>query len=687
MTPKSAAKRPAGRRKAAKPEAAAPGVNGGGLDPRRVVVQNVQPRVDDGRYPVKRSAGETLDVRAEVFTDGHDHLTVLLRHRRSGGRWSETRMRALGNDEWQADLVLDREGTWQYTVVAWVNRFGTWRDELSRKAAAGQDVASELLEGAALVKEAAPRAAAGRAPSLEKIAVRLAGPEPQEARVALALEDGLADTMRALSARAGLVEAEHVLEVRIERERARYGAWYEMFPRSAPSARPHGANFADAAKRLPAIAAMGFDVVYLPPVHPIGRTHRKGPNNVLAAGPEDPGSPWAIGAAEGGHKAVHPELGTLADFDDFVAEAGRNGLEVALDLAYQCSPDHPYVKSHPEWFRHRPDGTIKYAENPPKKYQDIYPFDFECAEWQALWNELKSIVTFWIGHGVNVFRVDNPHTKPFRFWSWLIAEIQREHPGTVFLSEAFTRPKVMAHLAKIGFTQSYSYFTWRNTKAELTEYFTELTQTPVREYMRPNLFANTPDILHEYLQVGGRPAFMTRLVLAATLGASYGIYGPAFELCEGHAHPGTEEYVDSEKYQVRRWDLDAPGHIREIVERVNRARRENRALQFDRPLRFLDIDNDQMIAYLKTAPGGANTVIVVVNLNPHLVQEATLRVPIEQLGITPDESYQVHDQLSDARYLWQGGHNYVRLDPHSCPAHLFVLRRKVATEKDFDYYV
>ena len=690
MSAKAAVRRRSAGKTAAKKTAAAaaPGPNGAGLDPRRVIVQNVQPAVNGGRFPVKRTAGETLDVRAEAFTDGHDHVIVMLRHRRAGAsRWSETPMRALGNDEWQAPLALEREGAYEYTVSAWVDRFGTWRDELSRKAAAGQDVASELLEGAAMVGEAAARANAGEASALERTAGRLGGDASQEERVALALDEALEVRMRALSSREGLVEAQRVLTVRVERERARYGAWYEMFPRSAPSGRTHGANFDDAAKRLPAIAAMGFQVLYLPPIHPIGRTHRKGPNNTLKASPGDPGSPWAIGGPEGGHKAVHPDLGTLEDFVRFVAAAREHGLEIALDLAYQCSPDHPYVKEHPEWFRHRPDGTIKYAENPPKKYQDIYPFDFETRDWQALWHELKSIVTHWVDHGVKVFRVDNPHTKPFRFWQWLIAEVQREHPDVVFLSEAFTRPKVMAQLARLGFTQSYTYFTWRNTKRELTDYLTELTQSPVREYMRPNLFANTPDILHEYLQVGGRPAFITRLVLAATMGAAYGIYGPAFELCEGRAHPGTEEYVNSEKYQVRKWHLDAPGHIREIVTRVNRARRDHPALQYDHMLRFLDIDNDQLIAYRKTSPDGANTVIAVVNLDPHHAHEATLRLPIGELGIAPDESYQVHDLLGDARYLWRGEHNYVRLDPHAMPAHLFVLRRRARTEKDFDYYL
>jgi starch synthase (maltosyl-transferring) len=658
------------------------------LDPRRVIVQNLQPRVDDGRFPVKRTAGETLEIYAEVFGDGHDALAVVLRHRRVGANtWNETRMTHHGNDEWHALLPLEREGAYEYTVHAWVDRFVTWRDALRKKAEAGQDVASELLEGSALVRDAAMRAPAPRAKMLETLAARLAGDEAQSDRVTLALEDMLREIMHSLSKRSGLVTAGATLTVRVEREHARFGAWYEMFPRSAPSARARGANLADAARRLPHVAELGFDIVYLPPVHPIGRTHRKGPNNTLVAAAGDPGSPWAIGAAEGGHKAVHPDLGTLDDFDAFVAAGRRLGLEVALDLAYQCSPDHPYVREHPEWFRHRPDGTIKYAENPPKKYQDIYPFDFECDDWQGLWNELKSIVTFWIGHGVKVFRVDNPHTKPFRFWAWLIGEVQREHPDTIFLSEAFTRPKVMQHLAKIGFTQSYSYFTWRNTKHEITEYLTELTQTPVREFMRPNLFVNTPDILHEYLQVGGRPAFMTRFVLAATLGASYGIYGPGFELCEGRAVPGTEEYQDSEKYQVQHWDDDRPGHIRDLIGRVNAARREQRALQHDHRLRFHEVDNEQLIAYSKSVADLSNIVVTVVNLDPHHVQEGMVRLPLHELGISPHEPYQVHDLLSDARYLWQGEHNYVRLDPFACPAHLFVVRRRVKTEKDFDYYL
>ncbi len=446
-----------------------------------------------------------------------------------------------------------------------------------------------------------------------------------------------------------------------------------MFPRSWGPDSTRSATFREAAEHLRNVAALGFDVVYLPPVHPIGTSFRKGRGNSLVADPGDPGSPWAIGSKDGGHKAVEPGLGTLKDFDAFVATARRLGLDVALDLAYQCSPDHPYVREHPEWFRHRPDGTIKYAENPPKKYQDIYPINFESAAWPALWDELLDVVRFWIAHGVTIFRVDNPHTKPYRFWEWLIAEIRRDHPDVIFLAEAFTRPKIMYYLAKLGFTQSYSYFTWRNTKAELEEYFTELTTSEVREYFRPNLFANTPDILHAYLQQGGPAAFRIRFVLAATLGATYGIYS-GFELCEGRAVPGTEEYLESEKYQIRHWDWDRPGHIKDLVATVNRIRRENPALQFDRGLRFHDTDNPALLCYSKTSPDGTNVVFVVINLDPRSGQHGQVRMPTLDLGIPENAPYVVHDLLTDVAYTWQGQWNYVRLEPASVPAHILVVK-------------
>jgi starch synthase (maltosyl-transferring) len=642
--------------------------------PPRVVVENVRPRVDDGRYPVKRTAGETLEVLADVFSDGHDVLAVMLRQRVVGSEaWAETPMESLDNDLWSAEIMLERLGVYEYAVIGWVDRFGSWRAELATKTAAGLDVESELLEGAALLRQAATRASARARSLLKRQAVLIAGDGEQDARVRAALTPELAAAVAAVDDRRGAVESP-ILRVRVDRERARVGAWYEMFPRSASGDPSRSATLREAAARLADVAAMGFDVLYLPPIHPIGVTHRKGPNNALVAAPEDPGSPWAIGSASGGHTAVDPALGTLADFDAFVAAARAHGLEVALDLAFQCSPDHPWVREHPEWFRLRPDGTIKYAENPPNTFEDIHFFEFDGAASRALWDALRDVVLFWVERGVRILRVDNPHTKPLRFWEWMIADVQRVHPDVIFLAEAFTRPKVMKHLSKGGFTQSYTYFTWRNTKAEIVEYFTELTQTEVREYLRPNLFANTPDVVHEYLQTGGRAAFQIRLILAATLGATYGIYGPPFELCVGDAIPGTEEYLDSEKYQVRAWDHDRSGNIRELVTLVNRARHEQRALQFDRNLRFHDASDDRLLVYSKTTDDLESVVLVAVNLDPHRPADGWVRLALDELGLDGG-SFQVQDLLTDARYDWRGERNYVRLDPAVMPAHLFVVRR------------
>ena len=433
---------------------------------------------------------------------------------------------------------------------------------------------------------------------------------------------------------------------------------------------------------------MGFDVLYLPPIHPIGYSFRKGKNNVLEAQPGDVGSPWAIGAKEGGHKAIHPQLGSLADFKRLVAEAKKLDIEIALDIAFQCTPDHPYVTEHPEWFRKRSDGSIQYAENPPKKYQDIYPLDFESENWQELWNELKSVILFWCEQGVRIFRADNPHTKAFPFWEWVIGEVKKNYPDALFLAEAFTRTKVMYRLAKLGFSQSYTYFTWRNTKPELTQYFTELTQTEVGDFFRANLWPNTPDILTEYLQFGGRPAFMTRLVLAAMLGANYGIYGPAFELCENVARePGSEEYLNSEKYEIKHWDLEKPGSLRELIARVNRIRRENRALQSDRNLRFYPVDNPEILCFGKSTDDLSNVIVVAVNLDPHHTQSGWVELPSEELGLDPQQTFQMHDLLTDARYLWQGKRNYVQLDPDSVPAQIFRVRPRIRREQDFDYFM
>jgi starch synthase (maltosyl-transferring) len=654
-----------------------------GAPPPRVAIENVRPRVDDGAYPVKRTMGDRLEVLADVFADGTDTLRAVVRHRfAENGAWIETPMEPLGNDLWRATFPLERLGLYEWSVVAWVDRFATWRDGLAKKAGAELDVGNELLEGAALVHTAARGEGRHAAPVdprvrtlLDGEARILASAAPQADRVRTALTRELATVMAALDGREGAT-ASPVLRVRVDRVRARYGSWYEMFPRSAGTDRRRPATLAEAAARLPAIAAMGFDVLYLPPIHPIGVTHRKGPNNALVAAPSDPGCPWAIGGAEGGHTAVDPALGSLDDFDAFVADARRHGLEVALDLAIQCSPDHPWVREHPEWFRRRADGTVQFAENPPNRFEDIYPFDFTNAAWRELWQALRDVALFWAERGVRILRVDNPHTKPLPFWEWLIADVQVAHPDVIFLAEAFTRPKIMKRLAKVGFTQTYTYFTWRNTKDELTEYFTELTRTDVREYLRPNLFTNTPDVLHAFLQEGGHPAFQIRLVLAATLGASYGIYGPVFELCDGRAHPGTEEYVDSEKYEVRVWDHERPESIRELVARVNRARHDHPALHHDERLRFHPVDHPHLLCYSKTSADLADVVLVVVNLDPHRTHDGWVELALDELGLGADEAYDVDDVLTDARWEWRGARNWVRLDPALMPAHVLVVRRR-----------
>jgi starch synthase (maltosyl-transferring) len=639
---------------------------------QRVVIERVEPEIDGGRFPIKRTPGELVDVAAVIFADGHDVIAAILRDRPRNpepAAWREAPMTldAPGTDRWTARFGVDAVGWHEYQIVAWVDRFMTWRRDVAIKAGAGQDIALELLEGSLVIRDTAARANDSDAAWLLEQADLLTDSTPPAERLGLALGDELAATMLTCADRSRATETAP-LRVWVDRERARFGAWYEMFPRSAGPDPGRSGTFAEARAELPRIADLGFDVIYLPPIHPIGTSFRKGRNNALSAGPGDPGSPWAIGSPAGGHTAVEPSLGTLDDFEAFNREARRLGMEVALDLAWQCSPDHPWVREHPEWFRHRPDGTIKYAENPPKKYQDIYPFDFECEEWRALWQALLDVTLFWVERDVRIFRVDNPHTKSLGFWEWMIARVHARHPDVVFLSEAFTRPPLMRYLAKAGFTQSYTYFTWRNTKAELTEYFTELTTGEAREYLRPNLFTNTPDILHAYLQHGGRPAFEARLLLAATLGASYGIYN-GFELAEGQAIPGSEEYADSEKYQFRKWDWDRPGNIAELVCRVNQIRHAHRALQFDSTLRFHATDNPEIIAYSKRAPGNGDTIFVVVNLDPRHMQHGHVEVP----GFAPDAAYTVRDLIDDVTYEWRGAWNYVRFDPDIRQGHILWL--------------
>ncbi len=652
---------------------------------KRAIIENVTPSVDGGRFAVKRALGERVVVEADVFTDGHDAIHCLLMHRKPGAKdWVETPMKFLENDRWRAEFTVSELGIWEYSLIAWADFFLTWRNDLVKRKEP-DDIALALLSGAELIARSAARAKSREAQELKGWETSLREQSDPLARRQLALDDRLLRTMISQADRSIATVLERPLRVVVEPERARYSTWYEMFPRSCAAAGQ--GTFKDVETRLPYVAEMGFDVLYFPPIHPIGATKRKGKNNSLIANENDPGSPWAIGAKEGGHKSIHHQLGTLADFKRLLKRAKEHGMDIALDIAFQCAPDHPYVKEHPQWFRWRPDGTVQYAENPPKKYEDIYPFNFETEDWQSLWQELKSVFDFWIEQGVAIFRVDNPHTKPFAFWGWAIAEIKKSHPEVIFLSEAFTRPRIMQRLAKLGFSQSYTYFAWRNTKWELTEYFTELAQSPSREYFRPNCWPNTPDILTEYLQFGERPAFMARLTLAATLSANYGIYGPAFELLQNTPRePRSEEYLNSEKYEIKSWDLNRPDSLKEFISRVNRVRRENPALQCDWRLRFYPCDNNEVICYGKTTEDLTNLIVCVVNLDPYHRQSGFVELPLEQLKIDPAHPYQVHDLLSGAHYLWQGPRNYVELDPQRSPAHIFRVRRKVRTEQDFDAF-
>ena len=646
-----------------------------GSDLRRtVIIENVAPTVDGGRYAVKREVGDVVEVEADIFKEGHDVIVAVLKYRRAReAAWREAPMSFVDNDRWRGRFTLDAVDRWQFTIEAMADPFRSWLVDLAKRVDAGQDVASELLEGAALVRAAADRASGSDASALREYAGRLArGDRPADA-VATAREERLGALMRRHLDRSDATSAEREFDVVADPERARYAAWYEFFPRSGVPGRH--ATFKDAEAMLERAASLGFDVVYLPPIHPVGLTHRKGRNNTLTAQPGDPGSVWAIGGADGGHTAVNPEMGTLADFDRFVARARQLRLEVALDFAIQCSPDHPYVREHPEWFFKRPDGTIKYAENPPKKYQDVYPVNFYVEDPRPLWDEMKRIVDFWIGRGVTTFRVDNPHTKPVRFWEWLIRAVKDEHPEVIFLAEAFTRPKMMKVLAKVGFTQSYTYFTWRNHKQELIEYFKEITSPPVSDYFRGNLWPNTPDILHETLVKGGRPAFRMRLVMAATLSSVYGMYS-GYELCENVPYAeGSEEYLNSEKYELKVRDWNAPGNINDLVATMNRLRREHPALQRYSNLRFYPSDDPNILFYGKMTPDKSDVIFVAVNLDPFATHSALVELPLGELGIGADQAYRVHERLTDAWQLWRGRGGRVTLDPQREPAAIFSLHR------------
>ncbi len=660
----------------------------------RAVIEDIEPAVDGGRFPIKRVIGDRIVVRADCFADGHDKIACALLWRPAGETgWRRTPMEPLGSDRWQATFRVDAIGTWEYTVSAWVDPLLSWRHDFARRIDVA-DLRVAALAGARLLDEAADRAAAAGAAAdrqlIDRWARRLADAAREDGGgvASAGVDEAAADAAaRFPDLRHACTEA-RIHRVTVERERARFSSWYEFFPRSASDDPQRHGSFADCEAWLPYVQRMGFDVVYFPPIHPIGRTRRKGRDNTLTAATDDVGSPWAIGSAEGGHDAILADLGSAEDFRRLVRRARELDLEIALDIAFQCAPDHPWVAEHPSWFRHRADGSIQYAENPPKKYQDIYPFDFESDDWPALWLALAGVIEHWIGQGVRIFRVDNPHTKAFAFWEWVITRVRAGHPDVIFLSEAFTRPKVMHRLAKLGFSQSYTYFTWRNTKAELIAYFEELTDGPGREYFRPNVWPNTPDILPASLQYGGRAAFMARVALAATLGASYGIYGPAFELLEDRPlAEGSEEYLGSEKYERRVWELGRQDSLADFITVLNRARREHPALQCDTGLRFLPVDNDQLIAYAKQAPGGEDTVVCVVNLDPHHAQAGWIEMDPRAFGTSSGQAYQMHDLVSGARFLWHGSRNYVNLDPARTPVHVMHLRARLRREHDFDYFL
>ncbi|KIH78255.1 hypothetical protein GFER_05630 [Geoalkalibacter ferrihydriticus DSM 17813] len=654
----------------------------------RVVIENMTPQVDGGRFAVKRVVGEQVVVQADVFCDGHDELAALLLYRHENEeQWHKVPMEHLGNDRWEARFAVSALGTCYYTIAARVDHFLTWHKDLAKRFAVGQDLAVDREIGARLCEAAGLRAGSGHAGELREWASRIRQAPDDATAVRLAEDPQLAALMAVHYDPQLVTQAEVELRITVERERALFSAWYEFFPRSSCGEEGRHGTFADCERLLPEIARMGFDVIYFPPIHPIGRINRKGKNNSTVAEDDDPGSPWAIGAEEGGHTEILPELGTLEDFRRLIGRAAELGLEVAMDIAFQCAPDHPYVRRHPAWFRWRPDGSVQYAENPPKKYQDIIPFDFESAEWQDLWQELKEVFRYWIAQGVKIFRVDNPHTKPFGFWEYAIGEIKGEHPDTIFLSEAFTRPKVTYRLAKLGFSQSYTYFSWRNTKWELEQYMRELATPPVRDFFRPNFWPNTPDILPEVLQYGGKPAFIIRFILAATLSSNYGIYGPPFEQFVNAGMPGKEEYKDSEKYEIRCWDWGNSEHMRELIARINQIRRDNPALQTTWNMHFCETDNDNLLCYVKSTEERDNLLLIAVNLDPFHTQAGKIRLPMESLGLSPGHPFLAHDLLGEGRNIWHSEWNTIELDPHQLPAAIFRLYPRLRREQDFDYFM
>ncbi len=656
---------------------------------QRVVIENVQPEINHGKFAIKRITGETVQVAADIFTDGHGQVLTNLLFRKQGEQeWQKSRMRFLVNDLWQGEFTVNEPGVYEYTLEAIVDHLSTWWKDIRKKAKSGNDIMVDIKSGISLLIESTLKIKeADKKAAIQQLIALIQKEEGQELLIK-ALEKELdSDFLQKYPVQNHITRYPNILTVTVDRKRAGFSSWYEIFPRSCSDDPDCHGTFQDCLKKIPEIAQMGFDVLYFPPIHPIGKTHRKGKNNSVISKKDDPGSPWAIGNQNGGHMSIHSQLGSLSDFQQIIKKAGEYGMEIALDLAFQCSPDHPYIEEHPEWFRWRVDGTIQYAENPPKKYEDIVPFNFETEHWQNLWEELKNIVIFWIKQGIKIFRVDNPHTKPFIFWKWLIALIKEEYPEVIFLAEAFTRPKVMYRLAKLGFTQSYTYFTWRNTKQELTEYMTELTQTQVKEYFRPNFWPNTPDILSDYLQADSQPAFIIRFILAATLSSNYGIYGPPYERFINKAFPGKEEYHNSEKYELKNWlPEEVKESTRELFATINRIREENPEFQKTDNIRFLPVENNQLLYFAKFNEEQTDAILVVINLDPHYTQSGWIKVPLYELNILPEQSFLAQDLLGDGQYIWQGEYNYVELNPHIIPAHVLKIRKHLKKENQFDYF-
>ena len=663
--------RPSEKRAKIKAKGAAPIFSG------PITIEHVIPELDGGTYACKCVAGESFTVQADIFKESNDVLAACIKYRKvSDTHWKEISMEFQGNDHWSGTFTPVENTLYEYTLESWKDPLLSWLNHTEKNCRNFLLVEHDVLEGVELLHRLANRARMKTKDRIHRLiqSLELSRGISEEVLRLIELPEFRA-MVAAFPLKDHVTPYEKTLRLRVDRKRAEYGAWYELFPRSQGAKKGKSGTFKDCLKRLPDIKRMGFDIVYLTPFHPIGVTNRKGPNHSLKSDDSSPGSPWAIGSPEGGHKAIHPELGTMKDFKNFLDAASDYGIEIAMDLAFHCSSDHPYVREHPEWFHHLPDGSIRYAENPPVRHEDIYPFNFYCDEWRNLWTELKSIVTFWIEKGVKMFRADNPHTKPHSFWKWLIDDIQREHPDVIFLSAAFTRPKMMKHLAKAGFTQSYTYFTWRNSKWELMQYLDELMQSEMKHYFRGNFFANTPDILSEFLQKGGRNAFQIRFVLAALLSSTYGIYS-GFELCENQAKETmSEEYAHSEKYEIKPRDWDRPGHLKEFIGRVNQIRSQNPALQQYRNLRFFHSNTDSILCFGKWTPDHSNIIVAVVNLDPYHVREDTVSLPIWEFGIQGWQTYQMKDLLTGEKYYWRGEHHYVRLDPHIEPAHLFLLKK------------